>query len=103
MTAPTRFLPGRLVPAGADLALVPAVTAAQGGDRDAFARLVDATRSVVSSIALAILRDEESSRDVAQDVYLAAWRGLPTLHNPASFLPWLRQLTRNRAHHVLRT
>lgn len=91
------------IPAGADLALVPAVTAAQRGDRDAFARLVDATRSVVTSIALAILRDEEASRDVAQDVYLAAWRTLPRLRNASSFLPWLRQLTRNRAHHVLRT
>lgn len=98
MTAPARALSS-----GADLALVPVVAAAQGGDRDAFARLVDATRSVVTSISLAILRDEEASRDVSQDVYLAAWRGLPRLRNPSSFLPWLRQLTRNRAHHALRS
>ncbi len=95
--------PARALSAGADLALVPMVTAAQRGDRDAFGRLVDATRSVVTSISLAILRDEEASRDVAQDVYLEAWRGLPRLRNPSSFLPWLRQLTRNRAHHALRT
>ena len=43
------------------------------------------------------------SRDVAQDVFLAAWRDLRKLRNPASFLPWLRQLARNRAHHVLRS
>jgi RNA polymerase sigma factor (sigma-70 family) len=83
--------------------LEPIVAAAAGGDRAAFATLVSETSSVVSSIALAIVRDLDVSRDVAQDVFLAAWRDLRTLRNPASFLPWLRQLTRNRAHHVLRT
>lgn len=78
------------------------VQAAARGDQEAFARLVDATRSLVCSIALAILRDVEASRDVAQDVFLSAWRDLGKLRNPASFLPWLRQMTRNRAHHVLR-
>jgi RNA polymerase sigma factor (sigma-70 family) len=78
------------------------VRAAARGDQEAFASLVDATRTLVCSIALAILRDLEASRDVAQDVFLSAWRDLGKLRNPASFLPWLRQMTRNRAHHVLR-
>jgi RNA polymerase sigma factor (sigma-70 family) len=82
--------------------LAPDVAAAARGDHRAFARLVDATRGTVSSIALAILRDVEMSREVAQDVYLAAWSDLRRLRDPASFLPWIRQLTRNRAHHVLR-
>jgi RNA polymerase sigma factor (sigma-70 family) len=82
--------------------LEPHVRAAAQGDPEAFARLVDATRTLVCSIALAILRDVEASQDVAQDVFLAAWRELGKLRNPASFLPWLRQMTRNRAHHVLR-
>jgi RNA polymerase sigma factor (sigma-70 family) len=79
------------------------VAAAAGGDRAAFADLVSETSGLVSSIALAIVRDLDVSRDVAQDVFLAAWRDLSKLRNPASFLPWLRQITRNRAHHVLRT
>src|SRR5262245_24924027 len=83
--------------------LEPLVAAASGGDRTAFASLVAETSSVVSSIALAIVGDLDVSRDVAQDVFLAAWRDLRKLRNPGSFLPWLRQLTRNRAHHVLRT
>ncbi len=85
------------------LTLRPDVVAAARGDHLAFARLVDATRGTVSSIALAILRDVEMSREVAQDVYLAAWSDLRKLRDPASFLPWIRQLTRNRAHHVLRS
>ena len=85
------------------LSLASHVPAAARGDRDAFAALVNGTRSVVSSIALAIVQDAELSRDVAQDVFLAAWRDLGQLRDPNSFLPWLRQLTRHRAYHVLRT
>ena len=88
---------------GDALALGRDLPAAARGDRDAFARLVDGTRSVVSSIALAIVRDPELSRDVAQDVFLATWRDLAQLRDPQSFLPWLRQTTRHRAYHVLRT
>jgi RNA polymerase sigma factor (sigma-70 family) len=73
------------------------------GDRDAFADLVQRTQTLVCSIAMAILRDVEASQDVAQDVFLSAWRDLRRLREPASFLPWLRQMTRNRAHHVLRS
>ena len=82
--------------------LAPDVVAAARGDARAFARLVDATRVTVASIAFAIVRDVETSQEVAQDVYLAAWRDLGRLREPTSFLPWLRQLTRNRARHVLR-
>ena len=85
------------------LRLQPDVIAAMRGDQWAFGRLVDVTSNVVMSIALAILRDAEASADVAQDVYLSVWRDLRKLRDPASFLPWLRQLTRNRAHHALRT
>jgi RNA polymerase sigma factor (sigma-70 family) len=85
------------------LALAAHVPAAARGDRDAFAHLVDGTRSVVGSIALAIVRDAELARDVAQEVFLAAWRDLGSLRDPHSLLPWLRQMTRHRAYHVLRT
>jgi RNA polymerase sigma factor (sigma-70 family) len=73
------------------------VVAAAGGDRQAFARLVDATRGTVSAIALAVVGEVGASEDVAQEVYLAAWRRLGELRNPGSFLPWLRQTTRFRA------
>jgi pimeloyl-ACP methyl ester carboxylesterase len=59
---------------------------ARGDDR-AFARLVDATRSGVSSVALVIVRDPELSRDVAPGVYLAVWQDLSRLRQATSFLP----------------
>jgi len=73
------------------------VLAARSGDASAFGRLVDETKSAVTSIALAIVGDYPASQDIAQDVFLAAWRNLGKLRSPASFLPWLRQTTRNRA------
>jgi RNA polymerase sigma factor (sigma-70 family) len=79
------------------------VLAAAQGDADAYGRLVDETSPLVSSIALAVVRDLEFSRDVAQEVFLSVWRDLRKLRNPASFLPWLRQVTRNRARVALRT
>src|SRR5512137_2887651 len=76
------------------------VLLASRGDREAFARLVAATRSLVASIAFVELRDVEAAQDVAQDVYLQVWDALHELRTPASFLPFLRQVTRLRARRV---
>src|SRR5215510_1538438 len=79
------------------------VEAAQRGDQTAFTRLVESTCVLVSSIALAIARDPDVSRDISQEAFLSAWHDIRKLRDPSSFLPWLRQITRNRAHHVMRT
>ncbi len=76
--------------------------AAQKGDRQAFAALVGATQNTVTSIALAVVRDVQHSEDIAQEAYLTVWKRLKTLRNPESFLPWLRQITRNLARDHLR-
>lgn len=78
------------------------VPAAAHGDAEAYGELVNLTSALVSSIALAIVRDLELSRDVAQEVFLSVWRDLKSLRNPASFLPWLRQVARNRAKAAVR-
>lgn len=78
------------------------VLEAQAGNRQAFMRLVDATRSLVCSICLATVRDVSLSEDVAQNVFVAAWQDLGKLRSPASFLPWLRQLARNKAKETIR-
>ncbi len=76
--------------------------AAQNGDTAAFGRIVTACQKGISAIALAITRDVAVSEDIAQDAFLSAWRHLHRLRNPRSFLPWLRQITRNLAHDHLR-
>jgi RNA polymerase sigma factor (sigma-70 family) len=77
--------------------------AAVRGDRDAYGRIVAGCQSTVTSIALAIVRDVPTSEDIAQEAFLSAWQNLRKLNNPASFLPWLRQITRNLARDHLRS
>ncbi len=76
--------------------------AARRGDGDAYARIVGACQNSITAIALAIVRDVATSEDIAQEAFLKAWQGLDTLKNQASFLPWLRQITRNLARDYLR-
>jgi RNA polymerase sigma factor (sigma-70 family) len=76
--------------------------AAQRGDTRAYAELVRATQSTVSAIALAVVRDVQHAEDIAQDAYLKVWQKLGDLNNPDSFLPWLREITRNLARDHLR-
>lgn len=78
------------------------VRSAAAGDRDAFIRLVENHSNVVSSIAFSIVRDPHACEDVTQEVFLTAWRDVKKLRNPSSFLPWLRQITRNQANQWLR-
>jgi RNA polymerase sigma factor (sigma-70 family) len=73
------------------------VRLAMTGDHDAYRRIVEQSANVVCAIALAVVRNVQASEDVAQEVFLAVWTSLGKLRNPASFLPWLRQLTRNQA------
>ena len=76
--------------------------AARGGDRAAYGRIVAACQNTVTAVALAITHDVSASEDIAQDAFLSAWQHLKRLQNPSSFLPWLRQITRNLARDHLR-
>lgn len=71
--------------------------AARNGDAVAYGRLVSATQRMVASIAMAITRDLQTSEDIAQDTFITAWQRIGQLGSASSFLPWLRQVARNRA------
>jgi RNA polymerase sigma factor (sigma-70 family) len=85
-----------------ELQLMPDVLAAQQGDMAAYQRLISRCRQMVSSIALAIVKDLDRSEDIAQQVFIHVWQQLPQLREASSFLPWLRQITRYQAFHGLR-
>ena len=76
--------------------------AATRGDAGAFGRIIVASQNTVTAVALAITRDVPASEDIAQEAFMSAWHNLPRLKNTSSFLPWLRQITRNLAHDHLR-
>jgi|APFre7841882724_1041349.scaffolds.fasta_scaffold16560_1 RNA polymerase sigma-70 factor (ECF subfamily) len=79
------------------------VTAAQGGDPDAFRELLQSHRAAVSSTLIACgVRSDETARDLAQEVALRAWRRLATLEDPRSFTAWVRRIAANAARDHLR-
>lgn len=75
---------------------------ASRGDTAAYSRIVGACQNSITAIALAMVRDVQASEDIAQEAFLSAWQNIRKLHNPSSFLPWLRQITRNLARDHLR-
>ena len=85
-----------------DLMLRTELPAARRGSHEAYGRIVRACQNTVTAIALAITRDVQASEDIAQEAFLSAWQQLDRLRSSASFLPWLRQITRNLARDWLR-
>jgi RNA polymerase sigma-70 factor (ECF subfamily) len=68
------------------------------GDHDAFARLYDGTSRSVYGIALRVLTDPAQAEEVAQEVYVDAWR-MATRFDPAqgSVLAWLNTIAHRKA------
>ncbi len=74
----------------------------QVGDPAAFAELVAAHQSRLGRYLGALLGNEASAADAAQDVWLAVWRGLPRLKHPDALVPWVLRIARDRAFRELR-
>jgi len=71
------------------------VQRAQGGDRDAFDRLVIDRYGQLLAIAARILRQREASEDAVQDAVIHAWRNLRGLRELERFDAWLHRLLVN--------
>lgn len=71
------------------------VRRAQAGDPVAFAALIDRYGRAVTSLCYASTLNPSDAEELAQDVFLAAWRGLPRFRADAAFSTWLFSLTRN--------
>lgn len=76
--------------------------AASSGCQHAYGRIVLACQNTVTAIALAITGDRQASEDIAQEAFVKGWQQLHQLRSSTSFLPWLRQITRNLARDWLR-
>jgi len=73
------------------------VRAAQSGDEAAFARLVRRRQGLVIALLAARVRGRADVEDLAQEVFLRAWRRLPELREPAKFVGWLARISVNAA------
>lgn len=65
------------------------------GNRQKFAELIERYQGAVYGVLRGYTRDPHTAEDLAQEVFLKAYKALATLREPAAFFPWLVQIARN--------
>jgi RNA polymerase sigma factor (sigma-70 family) len=65
------------------------------GHRDAFGQIVSRYQSLVCSLAYSATGSLSQSEDLAQETFIAAWKGLRTLREPEKLRSWLCSIARN--------
>ena len=68
---------------------------AQSGDRDAFAELLQRRQAWIRSLMRRCCGDAALAEDLAQQVFIQAWRALRQLQKPGRFGAWLKRLAIN--------
>lgn len=69
-----------------------------GGDQDAFASFYDATARVVFGIVLNVVRDRAQAEEVAQEVYVDAWKSAPRYdRKQGTATAWLNTIAHRKA------
>ena len=74
------------------------VEAARDGSRAAFDELVRRTYVDTYTLAVRLTGNEEDARDVVQEAYLRAWRGIKRFRGDAQFSTWLYRITANTSY-----
>jgi RNA polymerase sigma-70 factor (ECF subfamily) len=69
----------------------------QGGSRDAFSTLVVRYQEAVLNLAYRRLGDRELALDVAQEVFLKAYKGLSKFQGDSRFFTWLYRIALNES------
>ncbi len=68
------------------------VAQAQGGDRDAFERIVNVSFDRCHGVAMRLLRDRQAAEDAVQQAMVNIWRDLPRLRDPSRYDAWSYKL-----------
>jgi RNA polymerase sigma factor (sigma-70 family) len=72
------------------------------GNRDAFGHIVSRYQNLICSLAYSATGNLSQSEDLAQETFLAAWKQLGDLREPAKLRAWLCGIARNLIHNALR-
>ena len=76
---------------------------ARQGDGEAWYRLVSSHQEAVFRLAYLLLRDASDAEDVAQEVFVRAFRALGTFDADRPLRPWLLRIASNLAHNRRRS
>ena len=71
------------------------VAALRAGEEGAFARLVTDYQTAIYNLAWRLVRDREDARDIAQEVFLKAYRQIPRIEGELHLWAWLYRVTVN--------
>jgi RNA polymerase sigma factor (sigma-70 family) len=66
------------------------------GSRDAFRRIVERYQTLICSLSYSATGNVSRSEDVAQETFIAAWKQLGALREPAKLRAWLCGIARHR-------
>jgi len=67
------------------------------GNRKAFSMLVERHKGMVFSIVCQIVQNQEDAEEVAQDVFVKAYRSLESFEGKSKFSTWLYRIAYNTA------
>lgn len=71
------------------------VVQTQAGDRDAFRQIVERYQNLICSLAYNATGDVGQSEDLAQETFIAGWKQIAQLREPAKLRSWLCGIARN--------
>ena len=73
------------------------VDQARKGDQNAFRVLVEKYQRKAFAVALGVVRDQDDAKDICQEAFLRAYRGLDNFDGEAQFFTWLYRIVHNLA------
>ncbi|KPJ50755.1 hypothetical protein AMJ40_02005 [candidate division TA06 bacterium DG_26] len=71
------------------------VVLSQNGDAHAFAELVERYKGMVFTLTYRMLGDMNAAEDIAQEVFVRAYKALPRFRREAKFSTWLYRICYN--------
>ena len=71
------------------------VEAAAAGDREAFDELVRRYEGLIVGLARSLTAGTVDAEDIAQEVFVRAWRSLPGFRGESTFRTWLHRIAIN--------
>jgi RNA polymerase sigma-70 factor (ECF subfamily) len=78
------------------------IPALQRGDRNEFARLVEAYSGPIYRLALKMLQNQQDAEDILQESFIKAYNALPKFESRSKLSTWLYRIATNEALMFLR-